>query len=128
MSDLIDRAQAIAMVKGITNWHQKTYHETRPTAESIIDGLRQLQTITPQVCVAKVEIDSVELTKIVNDTLVKELRVLADCLDGTPLLYPCNLLWEPEGWCKDHCGDRQSEPDAECWLKYAEARINDRLE
>lgn len=52
--------------------------------------------------------------------LPKTTQVLADTLDGTPLLYPCDKLWSPEGWCKDHCKPGQQEPDAECWLKYAE--------
>lgn len=52
-------------------------------------------------------------------------QILADVLDGTPLLYPCNKLWKPEGWCKDHCKSGQQEPDKECWLKYAEVLINE---
>ena len=50
----------------------------------------------------------------------KTTQILADTLDGTPLLYPCDKLWSPEGWCKVHCKPGQQEPDAECWLKYAE--------
>ena len=55
----------------------------------------------------------------------KELKVLADALDGCPLTYPCEELWPPEGWCMDHCKAGQQEPDAECWLKYAEVVANE---
>ena len=47
-------------------------------------------------------------------------RILAEALNGSPLLYPCDKLWSREGWCKDHCKKGQTEPDTECWLKYAE--------
>ena len=47
-------------------------------------------------------------------------RILAAALNGSPLLYPCDKLWSREGWCKDHCKKGQTEPDTECWLKYAE--------
>ena len=50
----------------------------------------------------------------------KQLRVLADVLSGSPLIEPCDKLWEPHGWCEKHCKENQSLPDAECWLKYAE--------
>lgn len=50
----------------------------------------------------------------------KLAKVLADTLDGTPLLYPCDKLWEEHGWCEGHCGQHQQEPDAECWMRYAE--------
>ncbi len=48
----------------------------------------------------------------------KMLKVLADALDGCPLTEPCDKLFGPDGWCRDHC--KSQEPDAECWLKYAE--------
>ena len=50
----------------------------------------------------------------------KQLRVLADVLSGCPLRLPCEKLWKPNGWCMEHCSENQWEPDAECWLKYAE--------
>ena len=56
----------------------------------------------------------------------KMIRILCDVLDGCPLLYPCDKLWSPEGWCKDHCKAGQQEPDAECWLKYAEVMTDSR--
>ena len=55
-----------------------------------------------------------------SDLIDRRLKVLADALDGCPLTYPCDKLWSPEGWCRDHCKAGQQEPDAECWLKYAE--------
>ena len=55
----------------------------------------------------------------------KQLQVLADVLDGCPLTQPCDKLFSPEGWCKEHCKAGQQEPDAECWLKYAEVMAAD---
>lgn len=53
------------------------------------------------------------------------VKILADVLDGSPLTQPCDCLWEPEGWCKEHCKAGQGEPDAECWLKYAEVKADE---
>ena len=50
----------------------------------------------------------------------KSTQILADILNGAPLLHPCDMLWSPEEWCKDHCKPGQQEPDAECWMKYVE--------
>ena len=55
----------------------------------------------------------------------KQLQVLANVLDGCPLTQPCDRMWKPEGWCKEHCKPGQQEPDAECWLKYAEVMTAD---
>lgn len=56
----------------------------------------------------------------------KQLRVLANVLDGCPLTQPCDRLWKREGWCKEHCKTHElDEPDAECWLKYAEVMASD---
>ena len=55
-------------------------------------------------------------------------RILAEALNGSPLLYPCDELWSCEGWCKDHCKKGQTEPDTECWLKYAETIAAERRE
>ena len=55
-----------------------------------------------------------------SELIDRRLKLLADALDGCPLTYPCDKLWSPEGWCRDHCKAGQQEPDAECWLKYAE--------
>ncbi len=52
-------------------------------------------------------------------------KILADILSGCPLLDPCGKIWTSEGWCKDHCKPGQQEPDAECWLKYAEAMVKE---
>ena len=52
-------------------------------------------------------------------------KILADILGGCPLVDPCNKIWALEGWCKDHCKPGQQEPDSECWLKYAEAMVNE---
>ena len=55
----------------------------------------------------------------------KMVKKLAAVLDGCPLTQPCDCLWEPEGWCKEHCKAGQGEPDAECWLKYAEVKADE---
>ena len=55
----------------------------------------------------------------------KLAKVLADTLDGTPLLYACDKLWSEHGWCEEHCGQHQQEPDAECWMRYAEVMANE---
>lgn len=55
----------------------------------------------------------------------KMVKILADVLDGSPLTQPCDCLWRPEGWCKEHCKAGQGEPDAECWLKYAEVKADE---
>ena len=52
-------------------------------------------------------------------------KILADTLGGCPILDPCTKIWTSEGWCKDHCKPGQQEPDAECWLKYAEAMVEE---
>lgn len=65
-----------------------------------------------------------EAAKVWNQRAVpKTTRILADVLDGTPLLFPCSKLFEPDGWCKEHC--KTQEPDAECWLKYVEVLANE---
>ena len=53
---------------------------------------------------------------------MKIIEVLINVLDGTPLRDPCDKLFSPEGWCKEHC--KTYGPTAECWLKYAEEVIN----
>ena len=71
-------------------------------------------------CISTME----EAAKAWNKRAVpKTTRILADVLDGTPLLFPCTKLWKPDGWCKDHC--KTQEPDAECWLKYTEVLANE---
>lgn len=52
----------------------------------------------------------------------KKLRILADALDGVPCFLPCQKLFAPEGWCKEHC--HTDEPTAECWLKYVEVMVD----
>ena len=55
----------------------------------------------------------------------KQLQVLADVLDGCPLTQPCDKMWRC-GWCEEHCkNNKLQEPDAECWLKYAEVMAAD---
>lgn len=55
----------------------------------------------------------------------KQLQILADVLDGCPLTQPCDKMWRG-GWCEEHCkNNKLQEPDAECWLKYAEVMAAD---
>jgi len=55
----------------------------------------------------------------------KQLQILANVLDGCPLTQPCDKMWKSEGWCKEHCKPGQQEPNAECWLKYAEVMASE---
>ena len=55
----------------------------------------------------------------------KQLQILANILDGCPLTQPCDKMWRG-GWCEEHCKkNKLQEPDAECWLKYAEVMAAD---
>ena len=55
----------------------------------------------------------------------KQLQVLADVLDGCPLTQPCDKMWRG-GWCEEHCkNNKLQEPNAECWLKYAEVMASE---
>lgn len=65
-------------------------------------------------------LEALEAVRKVKE-LKAELKILANALDGTPLMYPCSKLFEPEGWCKEHC--KKFGPTAECWLKYAEMML-----
>ena len=56
---------------------------------------------------------------------IKGCKVLADVLDGCPLTQPCDKMWRG-GWCEEHCkNNKLQEPNAECWLKYAEVMAAD---
>ena len=55
----------------------------------------------------------------------KQVEILARNLDGCPLEHPCDKMWEPEGWCQEHCKPQQDAPDMECWLRYAEVMANE---
>lgn len=55
----------------------------------------------------------------------KQLQILANVLDGCPLTQPCDKMWRG-GWCEEHCkNNKLQEPNAECWLKYAEVMAAD---
>lgn len=56
----------------------------------------------------------------------KTTQVLAEVLDGCPLLHPCDELCKPEGWCRDHCKEGQNGPDKDCWMRYAEVMASER--
>ena len=60
-----------------------------------------------------------------NQKLHAMVDTLADCLDGCPLLDPCDDLWIAEGWCKEHCKDGQDVPAKECWIKWAEVMASE---
>lgn len=57
-----------------------------------------------------------------------QVKILADVLDSCPLTEPCDWMWRPTGWCKDHCKDGQDSPDAECWLEYARVMAESKTE
>lgn len=57
-----------------------------------------------------------------------QVKILADVLTDSPLDLPCNLLWRPSGWCKEHCKDGQDSPDAECWMRYARVMTENKTE
>ena len=100
MSDLIDRQAAIDVT-----WEEPTYTDTLNVLTEVRDKIRALPSAQPETT-----------------------RILAEALNGSPLLYPCDELWSCEGWCKDHCKKGQTEPDTECWLKYAETIAAERRE
>lgn len=56
----------------------------------------------------------------------KTTQVLAEVLDGCPLLHPCDELCKPEGWCREHCKEGQNGPDKDCWMRYAEVMASER--
>lgn len=64
-----------------------------------------------------------DMISMLPSAQTKQLQILADVLDGCPLTQPCDKMWKPDGWCKEHC--KTHEPDAECWLKYAEVMASD---
>ena len=91
--DLISREEAIIAVR-------EELRKFTPMAIRAMEVIRRLPSVQPD--------DS------------KLAKVLADTLDGTPLLYACDKLWSEHGWCEGHCKPGQQEPDAECWMRYAE--------
>lgn len=58
----------------------------------------------------------------------EQVKILADVLADSPLDLPCNLMWRPTGWCKDHCKDGQDSPDVECWIRYARVMTESKTE
>lgn len=58
---------------------------------------------------------------------MKPVEILADVLDGSPLMYACSYLWKKDrAWCEEHC--KWEEATKECWLRYAEMKskeVND---
>ena len=72
--------------------------------------------------------DAIDILERLPSAQPETTRILAEALNGSPLLYPCDELWSCEGWCKDHCKKGQTEPDTECWLKYAETIAAERRE
>lgn len=70
-------------------------------------------------CEQKYAVDALNKLPTVQ---AKTTQILAEQLNGCPLFAPCDLLFEPDGWCKEHC--KTDYPDTECWLKYAEVMVN----
>ena len=99
------------VVKAMTAW--KMYVEALPSVQS--DHIAE---------VSKKDIPSIFPTQM-SGTSDKQVSILAEALDGCPLTDPCDRLWEPHGWCEEHCGENQQEPSKECWLKYAEVMASE---
>lgn len=58
MDDSISRRVAIDAVKELTKWYYETFHETRPTADAVIDKLMMLPSAQPE--------PSTEIQEILN--------------------------------------------------------------
>lgn len=48
-TDTISRQAAIDAVKELTKWYYETFHETRPTADAVIDKLMMLPSAQPDI-------------------------------------------------------------------------------
>lgn len=48
-NDSISRQTAIDAVKELTKWYYETFHETRPTADAVIDKLMMLPSAQPDI-------------------------------------------------------------------------------
>ncbi len=92
---------------------------TRLEAVQVLERLQEPEAWEPQITH-----EDYDILKMAIDAL-KMSKVLADILDGCPLTQPCDKLWKPDGWCKEHCKDGQTGPDSECWVKYAEVIADD---
>ena len=58
---------------------------------------------------------------------MQPVEILAEVLDGSPLMYTCYYLWKKDrAWCKENC--KQSEPSKKCWLRYAEMKSKEGME
>ena len=146
MSDLISRQAAIDTILSLTNCstvrelyeyiqeHQLTNFWTGGINDAIdaVIGVPPVRPGCDEWCTCCKEYDQEKhccprWNRVIRQT-VEELkketpettRILAEVLNGGPLLLPCDKLWSREGWCKEHCKKGQTEPDTECWLKYAE--------
>ena len=50
---------------------------------------------------------------------MQPVEILADVLDGSPLMQACAYLFEHDNdWCRKNC--KEMEATKECWLRYAE--------
>ena len=144
MDDLISRQAAIeALMKRDKelrniNWYDKPYAEARcggiDEALDIVNALPAVHPGCDEWCTDCKEYDQEKRScprwnRVIKQT-VEDVRkeipdttlILAEMLDGSPLLHPCGVLWHAEGWCKEHCKTKRwpQEPDTECWLRYAE--------
>jgi hypothetical protein len=52
---------------------------------------------------------------------MQPVEILAECLDGSPLMQACAYLFEHDNdWCRKNC--KEMEAVKECWLRYAEMK------
>ena len=138
MSDLISRRAAIDAIwhsVGSENGELQSFAEAViADAEEEIKALPSAQPRCDEWCTDCKEYDQQKHScprwnRVIKQT-VEDVRkeipdttlILAEMLDGSPLLHPCGVLWHAEGWCKEHCKTKRwpQEPDTECWLRYAE--------
>ena len=55
---------------------------------------------------------------------MKPVEILAECLDGSPLMYACVYLYEHDNeWCRKNC--KEMEATKVCWLRYAEMKCKE---
>ena len=93
---------------------------TADEAISILTSLQEPEAWEPQIS------EKVFTALQMAITAIKGQKVLADVLDGSPLNYPCNKMWRSDA-CEEYCKNNNlQEPDAECWLRYAEVMANEK--
>ena len=97
----------------------------QPTRNNLATDTISRQAAIDAIKTSRYLVDATEKIIRLPSAQPKQLQILADVLDGCPLTQPCDRMWKTEGWCKEHCKPGQQEPNAECWLKYAEVMASE---